>query len=122
MKFELANPSDKIYLEGDDFEVVAIAVVAVGHGQYPAFEIDENGNEIDEGASVPFFLFGGLDEWFNEKFGVCAEECVKRVKKEKLRQLIDALRSFRCVGARTSMNDICGYAHSIADALEEEST
>lgn len=65
MKFEIVNPSDPYTMEADDLQIAAVAVCLLGNGKYMA-----KGQGRDDGQDVPFFLFGGVDEWFIEKFGM----------------------------------------------------
>jgi len=109
MKFECINPSDKIYCESDD--LLSLGIVAlIFKGQYP-FE------EIDGEKKVPLFMFGGGEEWLKEN----GEDINNNGLIERNSEgVIKCLESFKLAsGDRTSMNDICGYAHKYAQHLRK---
>ena len=114
MKYEIINPSDKAFIEADDFEVAAVACVLIGRGQYALDPVSGKGEK------VPIFLFGGHDAWFREKLGRPLGECIDAVKKDKLAALVACLRSAKLDGERPSLNNFTGYAHKLADKLESE--
>ncbi len=116
MKYEIINPSDKAFIETDEFDVAAVACILIGRGQY-AFEPDADGAPC-----VPIFLFGGAEEWFEKNFGGRKISAVfDDVKREKLSALVACLRSAKLASGRSSMNDFTGYAHKLADKLESDS-
>lgn len=138
MLFEIINPSDKCTVVADDLEVAAFVVVALGRGKYSL-------KGLDTDLEVPFFLFGGHDEWFTEKFDRNLEQSIQYTLQEKRQKVIEAFDSVLMGGVkaredydkamslidcpvkqvewrdhfkdqhRSSMNDICKYAWSVAD-------
>lgn len=114
MKYEIINPSDKAFLDADDLEVAAVACVFIGRGQYG---LDP---ETKGATSVPVFIFGGADEWFAEQFGRSFSDSCDLVKRDKLPSLIECLRSARLAGKRSSLNDFTGYAHRLAEKMEND--
>lgn len=136
--WELINPSDKITFTGDDFKLVVIAVCLVGDGAY-------GGKEIQGTRSTPFFLFGGVDEWFIENYGSNFEDTFKSSDKEQLANILDSftlgnyadfidfnnktkdmdaikLKEFKEAwnDKRSSMNNICARAWEISDYLRKD--
>lgn len=110
MLCEIINPSDEVFMEHDDTKALFMAVVLLGRGQYGL-------KEVDGDFEVPLFLFGGIEEYCKEKFGInftLVSNAVKGV------DLIAALRSVRMNHERTSMNDIVKSARSYADVLEKK--
>lgn len=67
MIYEIINPSDPYTIECESFLIAALSCVLLGEGRY-AFEPD------DESESVPIFLFGGSEEWFENKFNSTLSE------------------------------------------------
>ena len=110
MKYELVNPSDKIYLHADD-ERVAIAAVLVLSTLYGI--TDTKGNLI-----MPVLRFGGMDEFLTDKFGSRAG--AQSFIAGNLLKMADCLDSFGTDGERTSLNDICARAKIVANALREK--
>lgn len=111
MKYEIVNPSDPYTLETDNLEAAAVACFFLGSGKYAL--TDEEGNQ-----AVPFFLFGGHDEWFKEHFGYGFEESIDRVDKQKL---VEALESVSMGSEkRSSLNDIGGRAKDFATECREK--
>jgi hypothetical protein len=109
---EIINPSDKAFLNVDDWEAACLAVCVVGSGKY--------GIEVVPHHGMPIFLFGGekeADGFFTKEFGHTFKEAFKHVSHGRL---IKALESFRLEGERTSMNNFVGRAHSLAKKLEKE--
>lgn len=104
MRFELINPSDKIFLNADDLRVAQIAALYAGKGYYGLN--DENGEQV-----FGLIAFGGSED-FIKSFG--DEASYKKFVEDKKREIADCLKTFRTDGVRTSMNDICGNAHRLA--------
>lgn len=118
MLFDLINPSDPYTLEADDFEIAAVAVCLLGAGKYPATAL---GNDAREDNNVPPFLFGGHDDWFNQRFGASFEATAERVLEGRADALARALESVKLSSnRRTSLNDIGGKAHEMASAVREQ--
>ena len=136
MEYELINPSDKYTFIAKNKEVAALVVLSLSKG-YGA--VTENN---DENQNIPVLLFDNEDEWFKNEFGKDIEESLNENKVN----LSEALDSFMLGGfedrkryklalesidddekreafkakwqdARTSMNDIGGYAHKLAKAV-----
>ncbi len=61
--WELINPSDQITFTAESHELACIAVGLIGEGKYGATELE------GAGASVPLWLFGGTDQYFQTTFG-----------------------------------------------------
>jgi len=111
--FEIINPSDPYTMDAPDLEIAAIAVSVLGRGQY---SLEGRGNAA--GQDVPFFMFGGHDEWFTKNFGRTFEASVEHVLNQRADELATALESVKLErGERSSMNDIGGRAKSAANSL-----
>lgn len=109
MRFELINPSDKIFLDAENVQVAQIAALYAGKGYYGLN--DESGNQV-----FGMIAFGGSDGFF-ASFG--GQEAFAEFAKSHKKEISDCLLSFRVNGVRSSLNDICGYAHSLAASLRE---
>jgi hypothetical protein len=141
MIYEIVNPSDPVTVDAPTFEAALFATVLLGGGQY-------FGNPVEEGREkVPGFLFGGFDAWFEERYG---GRDAQDLLNEHRADVVTTLRSactgsvsdrwlFDSALAaitdpekraeflrdwddrkRTSLNDIAGRAHRIADKLDQE--
>jgi hypothetical protein len=139
MYYELVNPSDPVTFQAPDLKIAALVTLILGHGQFAANPEDENAE------GVPLMLFGGAEEWWNERF----QEPMENAGDRDRERLAIALRSV-CYGSttdrklydsallaitdpekragfiaewndrhRSSMNNIMGRAHSIAERLEQ---
>lgn len=110
-RYELINPSDKIFFDAKDLATALIAVSLIGNLRYGAHELGTT-NPVN----IPTFLFGGWDNFINKNFDGRAPE----VSDEGiLESVADCLKTFRLASQeRTSMNDICGNAHAYAQRLE----
>ncbi|EPP8766632.1 hypothetical protein QDT13_001905 [Acinetobacter baumannii] len=86
MIFELINPSDKCTFEAPNLKIAALVTCVLGNGQYSAKGIK---HDLD----VPFFLFGGHEEWFISKFGTNFEETLIQVRDEEKQDLADSFNS-----------------------------
>ena len=107
MKFEIINPSDKAFLESDDFKTACISsiLVTAHHGL----------KQVDGELEMPPFLFGGVDEWWNDKFNESFETSLKNIDKK---EIVKVLKSFQLNGERTSLRDFVKYAHELADRIK----
>lgn len=115
MRFEIINPSDPYVMEGRDLEVAAVAVCMLGNGRYSLEGLDE-----DAGTKVPFFMFGGINDWFTEKFGRAFKDSVAHVADNHAEALAAALDSIALRGAEpSSMNDIGRRAKKLAQLVRE---
>jgi hypothetical protein len=138
-EWELSNPSDHITLVADDFEVAAVAAVALGMGNYGLVPI------APEVRAMPIFLFGSAEVWFQETFNATLDQVMARVTAGEAPALVACLDSV-VVGDRrvrdaalaaipegrgrdaflatwddqhrTSMNDIVGKARKLARGLK----
>ena len=106
MRYEIINPSDKCFVSGDNFEAVCAAVALLGEGRY-ALESE------DTKTTMPFFMFGGLDEWWVEKFGRKFQAYFDSAKSD----IATVLDTFKYNGERSSMNNIGAYAERLAKRL-----
>lgn len=108
--YELSNPHDKILLDAEDFLDACCAALFVGQGNYGVHPVD------GEGEAMPPFPFGGADRWIALHGG--GDAVLGRLKTPGV---IAALWSFRLAhGERSSTSDPVGYAHRLAEKLEEE--
>ncbi len=141
MLFDLVNMSDQYTFHADSLECAALVTILLGSGQYSA-------KQLDGDAKVPFFMFGGTDEWFSEKFGRTLEQSVDLHKGARLADLVGSLesvligdrqeyeRTLPLIAAekreewiagwhdrhRSSMNDIGGRARRLAEAVAARKT
>ena len=106
MKFEIINPSDKAYIEGD-FKTCVVATLVFGNGQYGL-------QQVDGDMEMPVLLFGTAKKWLKEQFGKSFEELLDEVGKEKIGK---ALISVHLVKERSSMNDFTSYANELGQKL-----
>lgn len=137
MEYELENPSDPYTFLAEDFETAALTVFSIStlYGAKP-----KSGNEEE---SVPVFILGGSKEWYQDTFGRTPDEGLKE-KKETVSKALksmmyghfrDRKRYEAALSAITepekkeefieiwqndcsSLNNIGGYAHKLAKALE----
>ncbi|WP_206461089.1 hypothetical protein, partial [Acinetobacter baumannii] len=86
MIFELINPSDKCTFEAPNLKIAALVTCVLGNGQYSAKGIE---NDLD----VPFFIFGGHDEWFVSNFGLNFKETYIQVRNEEKFDLVNSFNS-----------------------------
>ncbi|MFJ0091963.1 hypothetical protein ACLDXG_19785, partial [Acinetobacter baumannii] len=86
MIFELINPSDKCTFEAPNLKIAALVTCVLGNGQYSAKGIE---NDLD----VPFFIFGGHDEWFISNFGLNFKETYIQVRNEEKFDLVNSFNS-----------------------------
>lgn len=144
--WEVINPSDRVTFRTDSLMVATYVTILLGGGKYASREILPDGRH---GLEVPLFLFGGVDQFCEENFGVPWEQTEARLIADCLPEVIAALRSLiygdlgdrklieellaalpddeartaRLVEwndeRRSSMNNIGGRAFAIADRLEE---
>lgn len=138
--WNISNPSDPVTLKSDDHLLVALATCILGRGKYAAEEI---GGE----RKVPFFLFGGSDDWFKDTFNQSFEEAFTAADQEKLADVLDTAalgspsqregydkildrldtpeernqwRAEYHDKERTSLNNICSYAWAYAEAIRQQ--
>lgn len=114
MEYEIINPSDPYKMTAPSIDLAAVAVCLLGEGQYMA-------KPRGEGDEVPMFLFGGVDKWFVEKFGMdfaTTADGIINHRTEELAAVFDsvALESEE----RSSLNDIGGRAKAWAQSLRKK--
>lgn len=81
MEYKLHNPSDPYTFIAEDSETAALTVFALSTAY---------GAESRDGSdSVPVFVFGGAEEWYQRKFGRTVEEGLE----EKMADVAEALSS-----------------------------
>lgn len=136
MEYKLHNPSDPYTFIAVDQEVAALVVGLLS----PAFGADIH-DESEENR-VPIFIFGGYNEWYQEKFGRTPAEGLNARKED----VGKAMQSFMLGGfsdrarynaaleaidnpikrndfianwqdGRSSLNNIGGVAHEIGKVL-----
>jgi len=86
MLFKIVNPSDPYTIKASSLDVAAMVSVLLGQGQYQLVS-------LDGGEDVPFFAFGGSEEWCQEHFKESLMELSNRVMDTKLAEVADALDS-----------------------------
>lgn len=106
MKYELINPSDKIFFYAPSLLIASLSVFLLST-KYGA-----KSQESDD--EVPIFIFGGAEQWLKDKFEISD---IKKTFEENFNQIIDCLNTFKVDGRRSSINDICKYAKELADVL-----
>jgi hypothetical protein len=141
--YELINPSDAYTFTAPSLEVAAVVTLIVGRGRYGARCVS---GELQE---VPMFLFGGSEAWVQETLNYkTLDSLVEKYMQEK-QTLAASLESFMIGDSnnrklyedglalleteekrkawrdrwqdenRSSMNDIGGYAHRLADRIRK---
>lgn len=111
-KYELINPSDKIYFDAPSPKVALIAVNLLSPA-YGAIPIDGRGEHI------PIMMLQNFDEYFAGLYG-------KKLNTDDLfktrlgPEVAVCLESFQLGHERSSMNDICGHAHEMAKYLRKK--
>ncbi len=141
MIYEIINPSDPITFEAEDVQLAIIACIYVGSGKMGL-------RDESEESVVPPMLFwdeARIAEWLTEK-GFDGIDGMHELAKEKKTELAAILRSgavcktserkslIKAIKAgggdfqkslrayneneRGSLNDICGFMHSLADDIE----
>jgi hypothetical protein len=106
MKFEIINPSDEAYIEGN-FKSCCLATLFFGNGQYGL-------KQVEGDLEMPLFIFGNADEWLKKQFGKTLDDLLKETSKEEIGK---ALLSVHLVGERSSLNDFTSYAHNLGKML-----
>lgn len=109
MKFEIVNPSDEAYIEGD-FKTCCLATLFFGEGNYGL-------KQVDGDLKMPLFLFGfGMEEWLKKQFGKTLDELFDETP---TKDIAKALLSVHLVRERSSLNDFTTYAHNLGKRLEK---
>jgi hypothetical protein len=86
MLFKIVNMADPYTVEAPSLDVAAVAAVLLGQGRYK-FE------SLDGGENVPFFAFGGADDWCMDHFKESLMELSNRVMDTKMSEVADCLDS-----------------------------
>ncbi|MFH1422721.1 MAG: hypothetical protein ABIH42_08440 [Planctomycetota bacterium] len=106
MKFEIINPSDRCFVEGDDFKTVCIAVIVLGDGKYGL-------RQVDGDLHMPPVIFA--HGWFKDTFNQTEAEAISQI--EPL-SLLPIFKTVKLAGERSSLNDIAGLAEEYVKMLE----
>jgi hypothetical protein len=109
VKFEISNPSDKAFVESDNFETACLAICILGGGHYGL-------KQVDGDKRMPIFILGGCDEFFKETFNKSFEESINSANKSELAKVLETVS---LAGERSSMNNIVKSAGQYAKALRE---
>jgi hypothetical protein len=105
-RYEISNPSDECYIEGDDVKTVCIATIILGNGYYGLTEVDG-----EFSMPPPIFATG----WFKSEFGEdISVDLLLTVDQAALKA---AMLTVELADERTSMNDIVGRARAWAERL-----
>lgn len=111
MKFEIINPSDECYIEGDDFKTIAVATALLGNGSYGLTQVDGD-------LEMPILCiagFGDPNTWFLKQFNETADQIFKSINKEELKKVLISVHLLR---ERSSLNDIVKYARILAKRIK----
>ena len=109
--WEIINPHDKAFVDGDDESAVLIAVIGLGAGAYGA---EEQGTD----RKIPVMLLWGasdLDAFVKERHG-CTFDALP-IDRLKVAAVLDSLRYER---ERTSTVDMKAKAEHLAASLRRE--
>jgi len=107
MRLEISNPSDKATIDCSNLIAAHLAVLILAGGRYGI--IDDKGLN-----GMPIFLFGGHDEFFQDKHGLTVGDALEKVGMDEIAK---ALESIELEGERTSLNDFTMRAKEIAEQL-----
>ena len=110
MIFEIINPSDKCYIEGDDFKTVCIATILLSEGGFGL-------QEVDGERTMPPLIFA--ESWFVDTFGQDFGTAINEASKSELASILSTVS---LVEECTSLNDIVGKAKYYAEQLMNTST
>lgn len=101
MKYELINPSDRIFFDAENNKIAQFCSTYISTGYtYENTETGESGN---------MYIFGIDEDGILKEFG-CD---IKTFIKENAKEIQACFASFRYSSGRTSMNRIVDFAHSI---------
>lgn len=136
--YEIVNPSDMYTIETKDFLPACLAVLWLGQGKYALLGLDKGGE------TMPIFLFGGYESWFRDRFGKDVDLLIQEMPAADLAAALESVicgdreerlayftaldlltdpderRAYRDAWQQkhsTSLNDIGGDAHRMADRL-----
>jgi hypothetical protein len=146
MLYRVINPSDPIAMRAPSRKIAALVLVLIGGGQYSGEAYSDDGDRLED-QDVPFFMFGGFKEFWKH---VTGEESPDGAIDRNRDEVISSLRTVMLGEPsdlklyesavskiddpekrqtfiaewnderRSSLNDIMGRAHRIADKLEGE--
>lgn len=114
MIWEIVNPSDACTIKGSE-SIAALAILLLGEGRYGM--TGENG-ERPKGERNPLCFLRGpnaAEEFSRAHFGRSLEDVL--TDRNILGALQDALKTFRYVGNRSSMNNIGKRADGLAKGI-----
>jgi len=106
-KYEIINPSDECYIEGEEFKTVCVATVILGEGLYGL-------QEVDGELSMPPIVFA--KGWFLDTFGVNYGEATKAVDRQHIKTVLSTVK---LSAERTSLNDIEKHAKRLVALMDE---
>lgn len=106
MKYEIINPSDLCFITSEDPILAKIACAILGKGFYGL---------RSETGEIAMPTFASMEE----STGMTTTELGAYINGH-VTELAQVFRSFEYKTKRTSLNDIGGYAKSLADTLEEK--
>lgn len=126
--YEIINPSDPYSIVASDPRTVFWVAILLGQGSYGFDPVGDNGAE-----RVPLFLFGGAEEWWDERYDVAPQQWYE----ENRISVADALDTVMLGpptrrspddmpdasvhdDGRTSMNDIGRAAWELAENIREK--
>jgi hypothetical protein len=142
--YELVNPSDACTFQAPNTLIATLVTVVLGGGQYSATLLD---TDAPGHRDVPFFMFGGFDEWWAthgdggpsdgaaDRAGAAFTEALRSVcyGSASTRRLFDSALAAIDDPAkraafiaqwndekRSSLNNIMGRAHALADRLDRK--
>ena len=107
MKFEIINPSDEAYIEGE-FKLCCLATLLFGEGKYSL-------KQVDGDLEMPILMFGGLEDWLKKTFDKSSlDELFDDVSPQSLGK---TLLSVHLARERTSLNNFTEHAHTLGKQL-----
>ena len=146
MLYRVINPSDPIAFRSPNRKIATLVITLIGGGRYAGEAYTDAGKRL-ESEDVPFFMFGGFKEFWQQ---ITGEENTEGAVNRNLDEVIASLRTVT-LGTiedlklyesavsiiddpvkrhafiaewneqrRTSLNDIMGRAHKIANMLQRE--
>ena len=107
MKYEIINPSDKCFMESDDFKTACVCNAILGEGLYGLREV--GGNKV-----MPIMRFA--TGWFLDTFKQNVEEAMKEIKPEEMAKIFHSVKL--AYEERSSINDIVGRAKELAEICD----
>lgn len=108
-KFEIINPSDQAFIEGDYLTCV-VATCLFGDGKYGLKQVD---GDLE---LPPVFFMKDPDVWFKKKFGKTFKELFDESNKM---EVANALLSIKLEGERSSLNNFTKYANDMGKRIKK---